>query len=141
MGISKFNAEGYRDQTAYEALTNVEKEDKKSAYRPLVYICSPYSGDVEANTEKARRYSRFVVDRGFLPLTPHLLYPQFLNDEVPTDRDLGLFFRIVLLVKCSEIWAFGCNISIGMTAEIDKANRKNLPIRYFNGQCEEVFPK
>lgn len=141
MGINKFNAEGYRDPTAFEAITNVVKEDKKSVYRPLAYICSPYSSDVEANTEKARRYSRFAVDRGFIPLAPHLLYPQFLNDEVASDRDLGLFFGIVLLGKCSEVWVFGSNISSGMAAEIEKAKRKNLPIRYLGDQCEEVFPK
>ena len=25
-------------------------------YLPLVYICSPYSGDVQDNTERARRF-------------------------------------------------------------------------------------
>lgn len=43
MGINKFNAEGYYDPTAYEAMTNVAKEEKAFfAFRPVVYICSPY---------------------------------------------------------------------------------------------------
>ena len=45
-----------------------------SADRPLVYICSPFSGDIEGNTKKAREYSRFAVDQGAIPLAPHLLY-------------------------------------------------------------------
>ena len=28
MSVNKFNAEGYHDPTVYEALTNIEKEDR-----------------------------------------------------------------------------------------------------------------
>ena len=55
---------------------------------PIVYICSPYSGDVEKNTEAARRYCRYAADRGFIPLAPHLLFPQFLSEE--TERELAI---------------------------------------------------
>ena len=51
MSISKFNSEGYYDPVVYEALTKVEAEERAAraaaAYRPLVYICSPYAGDIE----------------------------------------------------------------------------------------------
>ena len=50
MSIDKFNSEGYYDPTAYEALSAIEKEEKAlRAFRPIVYICSPFSGDVEGN--------------------------------------------------------------------------------------------
>ena len=56
MSINKFNSEGYYDPTAYEALTKIEKEAKEAyAFRPIVYICSQLSGDVNGNQEKARR--------------------------------------------------------------------------------------
>lgn len=58
MSINKFNAEGYYDPTCYEALSKVEREEKQASYQPLVYVCSPFSGDVEYNMEQARRYSR-----------------------------------------------------------------------------------
>ena len=84
MGIDKFNHEGYSDPTTYEALTNIHREekaaDKKAAYLPLVYVCSPYAGDVETNVKNAKRYSRFAVDENAIPVTPHLLYPQFMDD-------------------------------------------------------------
>jgi hypothetical protein len=41
MGIDKFNHEGYHDPTPHEALTNIirkKKAEKKSAFKPLVYI-------------------------------------------------------------------------------------------------------
>jgi hypothetical protein len=77
------NSEGYADPTAGEALSRILANERQSlrAFRPIVYICSPYSGDVEANVAAARRYSRFAVDKGFIPIAPHLLYPQFLNDD------------------------------------------------------------
>ena len=54
MGVSRYNSEGYYDPTAYEALTKIAQEEKTARYRPLVYICSPYSGDTEGNTEKSK---------------------------------------------------------------------------------------
>ncbi len=139
MSISRYNSEGYYDPTAYEALTNIEKEEQAlRAFRPLVYICSPFSGDVEGNVKAAQRYSRFAVDIGFIPLAPHLLFPQFLNDNVLAERQLGLFFGDVLMSKCAEVWVFGKVISIGMEAEIKRAKWKNYRLRYFNEKCEEL---
>ena len=66
MIIDKFNGEGYYDPTAYEAMTAIEKEGKVThAFRPIVYICSPYAGDTESNVKAAREYSRFAVDMGY----------------------------------------------------------------------------
>ena len=79
MSINKFNSEGYYDPTAYKAMTNVEKEKRASqSCRPLVYICSPYSGNVTANVQAAREYCRIAVEKGYIPVAPHLLYPQFM---------------------------------------------------------------
>ena len=139
MSISRYNSEGYYDPTAYEALTNIEKEEQAlRAFRPLVYICSPFSGDVEGNVKAAQRYSRFAVDIGFIPLAQHLLFPQFLNNNVLAERQLGLFFGDVLMSKCAEVWVFGKVISIGMEAEIKRAKWKNYRLRYFNEKCEEL---
>ena len=48
MGISKYTSEGYYDPTTYEALSNIEKEEKaaRRVYRPLVYICYTYAVDI-----------------------------------------------------------------------------------------------
>jgi len=140
MGISKYNSEGYHDPTTYGALSKIEKEEKaaKKAYRPLVYICSPFAGDVENNVNMARVYSRFAVRNACIPLAPHLLFPQFMDDSVPAERNIALFMGMVLLGKCEQIWVFGNNISKGMAAEIEKAKKKNMPIRYFTEELEEV---
>ncbi|MBQ8622676.1 MAG: hypothetical protein IJ422_10255 [Oscillospiraceae bacterium] len=139
MSISKLNAERYSDPTAYEALSAIEKEEKAlRAFRPIVYICSPYAGDVEKNVEAAQKYSRFAVDKGYIPIAPHLLFPQFLNDRNPKERQLGLFFGNAIMSKCSEVWVFGSRISAGMEDEIKRARWKNYRLRYFTENCEEV---
>lgn len=140
MSVDKFNSEGYYDPTAYEAMSIIEKEKRAlRAFRPIEYICSPFAGEVEKNIEAARNYSRFAVDKGYIPIAPHLLFPQFLNDADPRERQLGLFFGNALMSKCSEVWVFGNRISTGMAAEIKRAKWKNYRLRYFTDEMKEVF--
>ena len=139
MGINKFNAEGYYDPTAYEAMTNIAKEEKAFfAFRPVVYICSPYAGDIETNVKAAQRYSRFAVDSGYLPIAPHLLFPQFMDDSLGEDRQTAMFMNLVLLSKCAQLWVFGSVRSEGMQQEIKWAKRRHMTIRYFTEELEEI---
>ena len=137
--VSMYNSEGYKDPVVYEALTRVEAEERAAraaaAYRPLVYICSPYAGDIEKNTYRARAFSRFAVEKKYIPIAPHLLCPQYLNEE--TERWLGLKMGIVFMGKCEEIWVFGDVVSEGMASEIDKAKRMRKKIRYFTDDLQE----
>jgi len=65
------------DRTPFEAIKAIERKERPHFdYHPMVYICSPYAGNIEENVYNARRYSRFAVEKGYLPITPHLLYPQ-----------------------------------------------------------------
>lgn len=137
-----YNAEGYISPTEHEAFTRLEKEEKAArkaaAFRPIVYICSPYSGDAERNIENAKKYSRFAVDIHCLPITPHIYFTQFMDDCIPEERDTAMFMNRVLMSKCVELWVFGDNISAGMKAEIDRAKRKHMIIRYFTEEMEET---
>ena len=135
--MDRYNAEGYPDPTAYSALLAIQREEKAKPYLPLVYIASPFTGDPERNTERARGYCRLAVSKGYIPLAPHLLYPQFMDDDDHETRELGIFFALVLLGKCDEIWVFGERKSEGMEREIAKARKRNIPIRYFNSRCVE----
>ena len=139
MSINRYNSEGYPDPTTYGALSNIEQETKVArSYRPMVYVCSPFSGDVVGNTANARKYSRFAVEHGYIPLATHLLFSQFLNDNNLTERDLGLHFGNVLMNHCTEVWVFGESISSGMDAEIRRAKRKKYRLRYFGSDLKEV---
>lgn len=137
MSVEGRNPEGYPDPTAETAINNIcSGQDYSSAFgfMPVVYICSPYRGDIEGNTKKAKRYSRYAVEQGYIPIAPHLLLPQFVSEE--TERDLALFMGMVLLSKCKELWVCGDTVSEGMAAEIAKAENRNMEIKYFK---EEMF--
>lgn len=131
MEVNYKNPEGYTDSVPYQALTNIDKEQKK--YRPIVYICSAFSGDVEGNTKKARAYSRYDVDQGFIPIAPHLLFPQFMKED--SERDLAMFMDIAILSKCKELWVIG-NPTAGMQREIAYAEKKQMTIKYFDETWE-----
>ena len=140
MAIDKFNSEGYYDPVVYEALTKIEKEEraarKAAAFRPMVYVCSPYSGDVKRNTANARIYSRFAVAKNTIPFAPHLLLPQYISEE--HERGLAMFMNKVFLGKCDEVWVFGNSITLGMSEEIEQAEKMRKKIRYFTEDLQEV---
>lgn len=138
MGVNLYNSEGYLDPTAYEALKNIEKEKKLNPNRKIVFVCSPFAGDIEGNIARAKRYGRFAVTEKAIPFAPHLLFPQFLNEEDPEERELGIQMGLALLSKCEELWVFGSRVSSGMALEIEKAKKLKMPIRYFNIHCKEV---
>ena len=112
---------------------------KSQGYRPLVYICSPFAGDIEYNISRARGYCRFAVSEGCIPLAPHLHYPQFMDDFDKKSRELGLTFALILLTKCDSVWVFGDRFSDGMAREVAKAQKLAIPVRFFNEKCEEVM--
>ena len=82
-----------------------------------VFICSPYRGDVENNRKKAAEYSRLAYDSGCLPVAPHLLFPQFLDEDDPKERAAGIAMGLELLLDCDEVWVFG-KATEGMEQEI-----------------------
>ena len=47
----------------------------------LVYIASPYAGDVETNVQFAKAACRYAIGQGATPVAPHLLYTQILADR------------------------------------------------------------
>lgn len=142
MGINKYNQEGYKDPTTYEALTNIRKEERaaamKAVRRPLVYVCSPYAGDIENNIKNACKFGRFTYKQNGIPVIPHLMYPQFMDDTNELEREIAIHFNYVLLGKCNELWVFGGVISKGMAREIGIATKRRMKIKWFNARLKEV---
>lgn len=140
-----FNQEQYPDPTAYDAIKRVELEEKRRIkiqtgewFMRWIYIASPYKGDIDTNTQNAKKYALFVSKKTLVPIVPHLYLTQFLNDEVEEERNAGLALGLQMLKRCHEMWLFGDYISEGMRAEIEFAEKHSIPIRYFNTDCEEV---
>ena len=61
----------------------------------LVYICSPYAGDVANNVKFAKAACRYAIRQNCTPVAVHLLYPQILDDAV------------LLRGKPASGWGFG----------------------------------
>lgn len=93
---------------------------------------------MEYNTEQARKYNRFAFEKQTIPIAPHLLFPQFLDDTNPEERNVALHFAYVLLGKCKEFWVFGGIITKGMEHEIHVAKKRRQKIRWFNVSLEEI---
>ncbi len=72
--------------------------------RKKVFICSPFRGDMEGNARRAAAYSRMACEEGYLPIAPHLLFPQFLNEGIEEERRLGIAMGMELLALCDEVW-------------------------------------
>lgn len=132
------NREGYADPTAGAAVSQVMKEYRQerrrlfaAKNRKKIYVASKYAGDIQINIENAIWCCRYVIDRGYMPIASHLLYPQILDDSIPRERELGLMFGLALLAACDEVWVFTVNgeVSSGMEKEIEEAKRLGIPVR------------
>ncbi|MBR1383979.1 MAG: hypothetical protein IJ555_09270 [Ruminococcus sp.] len=110
--------------------------DKKT-----VYICSPLrpistnpvlrANELIDNLKLAKDACTFAALRGCDPVAPHLFYPQFLDDNDPTERALGMGLGLKALRSCDELWIMSCRISSGMSAEIKEAQKCGIPVLVF----------
>ena len=140
------NNEGYADPTAGIAIGQVMNEYRRECLeisqrqtelkeRPKVYIVSRYAGDVDNNVKAAINYCRFAIDKKKMPIAAHLLYPQIVDDNNPTEREIGTMYGLALLAMCDEVWCFGKTLSSGMKQEIKEAKHLGKPIKYFDEEA------
>jgi len=94
----------------------------------LVYICSPYAGEVRKNVEFAKAACRYAMEQNCTPVAVHLLYPQFLDDSDSVQREAGLCMGHRVLEACDELWLCGSRISTGMAMELKKAKKLGIPV-------------
>ena len=98
----------------------------------IIYVASPYAGDIEKNVRYAQDACRAVLLAGAHPYAPHLYITNILRDDVPEEREQGLKTALAFLTVCDELWVFGPRISKGMAGEIAEAERLGKPIRYMD---------
>lgn len=103
-----------------------------------VFICSPYRGNIEENTKKAKYYAEVAAHCDAVPIAPHLYFPAFLDENVPSERMLGICLGIELMSDCNEVWLFGFHITEGMKFELDRAKEMKLPVRLYDTDMKRV---
>ncbi len=88
-------------------------------FNKSAFVCSAYQKD-EENLVLARKYCQYVLKQERLPFAPHLLFPQFLDENTPKERQFGIELGEAFMNRCDEMWVFVRNgiLSPGMTEEI-----------------------
>ena len=98
----------------------------------MIYICSPLKANnehsMDENKKQAIAWCKKASEDDVLPLAPHTIFTQFLDDTVYEEREKGLTMGIELLKKCDEIWVHGNILSEGMVEEIIFSQNMNKPI-------------
>lgn len=110
----------------------------------LVYICSPYAGDIETNIRFAKDACLYAAEHGCAPVAVHLIYPQILDDSIPAQRVIGIQMGLRVLASCDELWICGSRISHGMSCEIAEAEQLGVLIRRISteqiqGRCRMKY--
>lgn len=107
--------------------------------RKLIFVCSPYSGDVKENTWVAAEVCKAIQRKtSYLPVAPHLYFPQFLNDNVQSERKAGIEYGLELMDKCVAVIAVNKDgeMSAGMKKEVKYARNNGKPVLSFDSYRE-----
>lgn len=121
-----------------KVIKNLRQNKPNPNYRPMIYICAPYTAVIMNNHEVIKQvetYCRFVYECGGILICPQLYLPRFLNLRNYCELNTAVFIDVVLMRKCAEVWAFGKPTG-DMKWEIKKAQKKSQPVRYFTESLE-----
>ena len=109
-----------------------------------VYIISRYRAETKKeqafNIAVARYFCRMIIEECKVPVASHLYYTQFLDDEIPEDREAGLGLGIWELRNCKEflLVVIDGKVSEGMRGEIEEAARLGLYGRIVSMTEQEI---
>ena len=107
----------------------------------MVFVCSPYRGDIPYNVQMAQAICKELIKWDYVPVAPHLIYPDILDDNIEEERDRGIKCGLALLSRCDLMVVYDSEgISEGMKEEITHAKDQNIEILYVSkeGQNEEA---
>lgn len=119
------------------AIRSFAKEVDDAAEKKVIYVCSPYAGDMFVNTENTKKYCRYVMEQGYVPFAPHIMFTSFLDDTDPVQRTQGCTLGLDMLERVDEMWVFGERISPGMKNEILFSEKFNIPVKYIRCKNED----
>jgi hypothetical protein len=100
-----------------------------------VIIESPYAADTTAGIEENLIYARCCIRDSLLrseaPLAPHLVYPLVFDDNIQTERTMGIRAGLTWAEVADATVAYvDHGISEGMQIAIDDATRAGRPVEY-----------
>jgi len=98
--------------------------------KKTVFIGHPIGGDIEGNVKRVLKICADIHTKNIIPVVPYLASLQYLNDDVLTDRELGMEANHECFRRhfVDELWLFGDHISPGMKREVELARKMNIPV-------------
>ena len=105
-----------------------------------VFVCSPMKGDVEKNPKLAKFAARVLIGTGYIPIAPHLYFPQFLDDNDQYERIKGIKMGVELMKECDRMWIIGTTITNGMEYEINEAKKAKVPALLYDEKLRQIDP-
>jgi len=73
--------------------------------------------------------SKLVLDEGYVPINPFMLFDYYLLHTVP--KQLVREAINNLLSRCDEVWVFG-TMSLGVKVQLGIAKRLKKPLRFYD---------
>lgn len=92
--------------------------------RQLVYVALS-----NRNFFWRQHITKFVLDEGFVPITPFMMFDYYLLHTVPKEMVREAFNN--LIVRCDQMWVFG-TVSLGVKVQIGIAKRLRKPLRFYD---------
>lgn len=104
----------------------------------IVYIAHQIGGAVQDNVRAVLRICRELHSPEIIPFAPYIAALQYLNDDVPEDRLLGVtanreYFRRRVM---DEVWLAGPRISPGMRDEVLLSIKYGIPVVAYNPRLQ-----
>lgn len=112
----------------------------------VIYVASPYSHPDakvrEYRYERVRAFTASLLRRNLTPFSPIVYCHELAKDfSLPTDaeswkrfNDQMLSLSVAMVVLCLEGW----QESLGVTHEIEEADRLNLSIFYYDSDFTQI---
>jgi len=108
-----------------------------------VYVCSPLAAPtdegIRQNMNQAKVYMKELAEKlQCRAIAPHAFLPEFLDDNIPEERALGMDTGLRFLETCDAIVICGDRISKGMDAEIKHAIAKGITVLVYIGDTPDT---
>lgn len=95
-----------------------------------IFICSRYTATNELafarNTRVAKDLFGLALHWGYAPFAPHLIYPTFLDDSLPAQRQAGMDAGREWLHVADIVWM---HVSHGISNGMSQENRDIMNLR------------
>lgn len=93
----------------------------------IVFVCSRHRGSApgitQDNVRRTIAICRALALSGHMPIAPHLYLTRFLNDEIETERALGIHLGQRAMLMCDEVvYDDTRDLSEGMDADLEFAD-------------------